>query len=1318
MNQDADQVVCAASSRTNLSGDASGSAIFKVVPVKVWAHDPGDYVLTYAFIDEGSSVNMCSDRLAKRLGLSPSATNARLLTSNAVSVMDRKVSDLAIQGVNEVEAFKVKDAFVVDEVVDVSCSIPTDELIQGYSHLRSLNFPSLAEKNIDLLLGCDLHQAFLTKNMIVGDPGDPCGLHTALGWTIYGTDGGDQRLEEPSNLMVNFLSTENTDTSCERLLEILSQDFEDCDEGRNALALSHEDEHALFILNRSVKKVDSHYSVGLLWKGDATLLSDGRSLAETRLKYLKKKFQKDPVLFDRYSEKMSEYIDKYAERVSEELTSSGRIRYIPHHCIMGESKFRVVFDCSARCNGESLNDKLLRGPDLTNTVVGVLIRFRQHPIAVVADIKGMFSQVMVDENDRDSLRFLWYPDNDLTQNAITYRMRTNVFGAKSSPCCAAFALRRTASENVTGASQDVVDAVLRNIYVDDMCVSCITEKDASDLVTQLCPLLASGGFYLTKFLSNNRTVLEQLSPEDLAGHVNLSGKLPVHKTLGVFWDASSDLLKVKVNIKTKPNTRRGLLSMIGQTYDPLGIIQPFLLPARRLLQEACQSNLGWDQNISEIPGLEQGWDCWFGSLPKLEQVEVIRCILPDNNTKRVELHTFSDASTVGYGACSYLRSVCSDGVVYCNLNMGKSRVAPIKRISIPRLELVAAVLSARLSNLIKNELDLTIDEEYYWTDATVVLRYINNSSSRFEMFIANRVELLHTLTSVTQWRYVPTNENPADLSSRGIPPKMCCSADLWFKGPPFLFFNSEHWPEQLKFLSEWLNDDQEVEGMKQCCFQKFQKEDVVSRLFAHYSDFTRLQRAVAWMIRFIVFLRWKGKSCNQIPLTGPLTAAECCAAQETILRVTQVQSFAEVFAILPNQSEVSDPAFIVTEQMIKGSTALREIQSLSPFVVQGFLRVGGRLRNASLPYEAKFPLLLPHSHPVTDLLIKFHHEKEGHLGVNHVLADLNRTFWIVNGRSAIKRVLDGCIPCRVWKASAGRQQMGDLPPSRIQESHPFSNIGTDIMGPIMITVGRSRVKRYICIFNCLATRAVHLEVVPSLEADSFLQAFKRFSNRRNISPKTIYSDNGGNFVAAQRLLKGKIDWVFNPPRASHQGGFYEIFFKLFRKIFRSITSTCTLNEFDLFTYVVEIERILNNRPITKLPNSPDDWTALSPSAILSGSLADDVKFDSFMKADAYRHSWKKTEYLADKFWKQWLNQYLPLLQPKQKWFGSSPNMVPGDLVLMMDEATPRGQWPKAIVVENLPDKRGLVRRVRVRTADGSIFLRDIRKLCLLEGQLK
>ena len=187
--------------------------------------------------------------------------------------------------------------------------------------------------------------------------------------------------------------------------------------------------------------------------------------------------------------------------------------------------------------------------------------------------------------------------------------------------------------------------------------------------------------------------------------------------------------------------------------------------------------------------------------------------------------------------------------------------------------------------------------------------------------------------------------------------------------------------------------------------------------------------------------------------------------------------------------------------------------------------------------------------------------------------------------------------------------------------------------------------------------------------------------------------------------------------ASHQGGFYEVFFKLFRKLFRSIAVSATLSDFDLLTYVVEIERILNNRPITKVSNSPHDWTTLSPNSILTGSLSDDAPPGKFLKAEAYRHAWKKTQYLADKFWKQWVGQYLPLLQPKQKWFGVTRNLQQGDLVLIADERTPRGKWPKAIVEETFPDKRGLVRRVLVRNSAGSTFVRDVRKLCLLEGRL-
>ena len=205
--------------------------------------------------------------------------------------------------------------------------------------------------------------------------------------------------------------------------------------------------------------------------------------------------------------------------------------------------------------------------------------------------------------------------------------------------------------------------------------------------------------------------------------------------------------------------------MVSQTYDPLGVVQPFLLPARQLLQQACEAQLGWDQGLSEIPGLQLEWDKWIKSLAELEQIRVPRCVVPtDPKPVAIELHNFSDASTVGYGACAYVRVVFADGVAKCCLLMGKSRVAPLKRVSIPRLELVAAVLAVKMSTMISREVDIAFSKVYFWTDASVVLRYLRNTAKRFLPFVASRVELLHTLTAIEQWRYVPGELNPADIA--------------------------------------------------------------------------------------------------------------------------------------------------------------------------------------------------------------------------------------------------------------------------------------------------------------------------------------------------------------------------------------------------------------------------------------------------------------------------------------------------------------------------------------------------------------------------
>ena len=408
-------------------------------------------------------------------------------------------------------------------------------------------------------------------------------------------------------------------------------------------------------------------------------MHNNRTLNVKRMEGLRTKFEKDPSLFKLYCGKINEYIaNEYAVKVPEDcLSATDKTNYIPHHCTSVHTKFRVVFDCSARYKSLCLNDLLLEGPNLTNNLIGVLLRFKQYPVAFVADIRHMFSQVFVDKGDRDALRFLWFAGNDFTQPLVEYQMQTHVFGATCSPCFTAFALRRTATDNVVGVNDDTVQTVLRNIYVDDLCRSCATVEEAKRIVSELRDLL-----------------------------------------------------------------------------------------------EACRNELDWDESLDHLPGLEPSWEVWFEQLSQLEKISMRRNFVTNKRGRLVwcELHTFCDASTVGYGACSYLRCVYGDGSIEVNFVMGKSRVTPIKSMSVPRLELVAAVLGAKLNVKICNELDLIVNRVYYWTDALVVLLYIHNTSTRFEMFIANRLNVLHALTSVDQWKHIPGKLNLADIASRGLQP--------------------------------------------------------------------------------------------------------------------------------------------------------------------------------------------------------------------------------------------------------------------------------------------------------------------------------------------------------------------------------------------------------------------------------------------------------------------------------------------------------------------------------------------------------------------
>jgi len=347
-------------------------------------------------------------------------------------------------------------------------------------------------------------------------------------------------------------------------------------------------------------------------------------------------------------------------------------------------------------------------------------------------------------------------------------MTVHLFNTVSSSSCANFALRKTAEDNFQRFDFEVINTVRRNFYVDDCLKSVPSERETICLTADLRRLLEREGFNLTKWVSNSRKLIESLPESDRARSFKdlPDNQMPIERALGVRWDVEGDAFCFKIEVNDEPLTRRGLLSVVSSVYDPLGFAAPVILPAKAILQDLCRKRLEWD---GPIPTEEkERWLKWLKDLPKLERFSVDRCFKPQNfgRTASLQLHHFSDTSQQGYGAVSYLRSVDDKGTIHCSFVMGKACAAPLKSITIPRLELSAAVLASRLDKIIRREIDLPIHESVFWTDSTCGMNYIRSNDKRFHTFVANRVAIIHDGSSPSQWRYMSTEANPADDASR------------------------------------------------------------------------------------------------------------------------------------------------------------------------------------------------------------------------------------------------------------------------------------------------------------------------------------------------------------------------------------------------------------------------------------------------------------------------------------------------------------------------------------------------------------------------
>ncbi|XP_077966657.1 uncharacterized protein LOC120343839 [Styela clava] len=489
-----------------------------VVPVKVSANDSDRYSFTYAFFDYGSSRSFCTTDLAKSLGLQGETEECTIHTASGSKPHSGKRVSLTITGINEPNEICVNNILTFDGIPDLRDSSPHQDIVEQYPHLHGLSFPEV-NGTIEVLIGSDVLGQFPISDTCVGEQGSPTAYHTMLGWTLAGPDNNAQI----SNCVdVNFLKADHSSAnSIEEsnnlsMCHICGHDFVDLYADPCTTEFSVDDKKALSIMADTVKMVNGRYQIALPWVSDNVTLPNNRFLAEKRLMYLKRKFLKDPDLFPKYKDKIHEYIQNgYAEYIPiHELPHSNRTSYLPHHYTC--QKCRVVFDCSAEFQGTCLNNNLLSGPFNTNTLVGVLLRFRREPVAVICDIRQMFHWIRVNPPDCDSMRFLWWHNDDLSRDPVELKMLSHIFGCKSSPSVATFALRKVADDNLSNADSVTIETVNRNFFVDDCLKSLPTADQTVSLISQLRKLLDTCGFHLAKFISNDQAVLDSIPDEDKA----------------------------------------------------------------------------------------------------------------------------------------------------------------------------------------------------------------------------------------------------------------------------------------------------------------------------------------------------------------------------------------------------------------------------------------------------------------------------------------------------------------------------------------------------------------------------------------------------------------------------------------------------------------------------------------------------------------------------------------------------------------------------------------------------------------------------------
>ena len=1333
-----------------------------LVPVWIQAgSNASKRIACYAAIDMMSNCSFISEDIKNELGLKGQQTYVGLSTMHGDrSVHTEKILDLKVSSYDEQKSLNIVKAYVKEEIPALRSQIPKASICNKWKHLEKIADklpPYLAEAKIGILIGSDVPGAVTPREVVAGECNEPFAMRTDLGWGVVGKVCKSTRnsgaaicnrilLQEKKSSASIVLATRAKEVIDPNAIRSMFElDFAE-HRGKH-VSLSIEDRRFLKIVSEGIQqRPDKHYEMPLPLRDEAVDIPNNKASVLKRTFQLGKRLSKDDKLLKDYVTFMNDILNSYAEEVpkTELELNDGKVNYLIHMGVYHPRKpnqIRVVFDGSAKYMGMSLNDYLLTGPDLLNKMLGVLCRMRKCDYALSADLKSMFFQFFVSPEHRNLLRFFWWENDDVVGGKLKeYRLKVHLFGACSSPSVCNFGLKRAADDGEGEFGTPAADFIRDDFYMDDGLISSDDENELIELAKNSSALCENFGMKLCKFVSNSRKVMESIEPSDRAKDIKevdlKNDPLPSVRTLGIIWCIENDSLQFRIQLKDTPCTRRGILSSVSSIYDPLGLAAVVLIEPKAILQSLCRTNASWDDPVPT--DLLMRWTKWRSEIHLIESVKIDRCYKPPNFgvVKSVELHHFSDASDLAYGQCSYVRLINENDDVSCALVIGKARVAPLnKQVSVARLELTAAVVSARMSRFLKDELKYENAVEYFWVDSMVALGWIKNEARRFHVYVANRVQTIHDYTDVNSWFYVPSALNPSDDASRGISVQQFCEDSRWLVGPDFLREKGAFVPAETPFRP---CDEEKAEFEKEMRKATAFASTVVPSSFAfpildpetlsRFSRWIVCVRSIAVVLNFLEKLR---KMPARDVDSSVLKEVECL-----VVRSAQYECFAR---------EIED---LSKGKPLHGSSSLYR---LDPFLDKfSVLRMEGRLENSDEPYEVKHPILIPKKCCITDMLVRYFHERNSHPGRYMTLNSLRQHgYWVVNGSSVVSQVINKCVVCRKMRRPLEVQKMADLPVDRFATEAPFTYAGCDVFGIYHIKEKRSVLKRYCVLFTCMSSRAVHLESLNAMTTDSFINALRRFLARRG-PIKQLRCDCGTNFVGASTELKQAVkemdqskvkdfllnehcdffEFKFTVPHGSHMSGVIERQIRTVKAALNPILLQFghILCDESYRTFLAEVENIVNSRPLSvQNLNDPSAPVPLTPQHILT--LKSKVLLSPpgvFQKADKYLvKRWRRVQSLVNDFWHKWKREYVSSLLPRQKWNRSTRNLRPGDVVMISESNSPRNVWKLGRIVSVSASDDNLVRTAKVlvgttdldskgkRTSVVTSLDRPIHKLVLL-----